>query len=272
MEQKLFFQSSLPRAGSTLLHNIVGQNPDFFVTPTSGLVDLMLGTRIGYNDNPESKAGDPEEWKEGFLNYCRFGFHGYMQSLTDKPYFFDKSRAWGPYYPLVSMIIPNPKMVFMVRDFRSIYSSMEKLFRKNPDIDPKIMNNIDMTGITTDQRVEIWGNTHPIGFTITKLHQSILDGTAQNFLFFKYEDFCKFPDEHMKQMYEFFEIPYYQHDWDNIEQITEENDTVHGIFGDHKIKTKLKAVKEDYYEILGNFTCNKIKNEYKWFYDYFQYR
>ena len=78
---------------------------------------------------------------------------------------------------------------------------MEKLFRKNPDIDPKIMNNIDMTGITTDQRVEIWGNTHPVGFTITKLHQSILDGTAQNFLFFKYEDFCQFPDEHMKKMY-----------------------------------------------------------------------
>ena len=91
-------------------------------------------------------------------------------------------------------------------------------------------------------------------------------------MFFKYEDFCQFPDEHMKKMYEFFEIPYYQHDWDNIEQITEENDTVHGIFGDHKIKTKLKAVKEDYYEILGNFTCNKIKNEYKWFYDYFHYR
>ena len=72
MEQKLFFQSSLPRAGSTLLHNIVGQNPDFFVTPTSGLVDLMLGTRIGYNDNPESKAGAPDKWKEGFLNLICF--------------------------------------------------------------------------------------------------------------------------------------------------------------------------------------------------------
>ena len=105
------------------------------------------------------------------------------------------------------MIMPNPKIVFMVRDFRAIYSSMEKLFRKNPDIDPKIMNNIDMTGITTDQRVEIWGNTHPVGFTITKLHQSILDGTAQNFLFFKYEDFCQFPDEHMKKMYKFLVFP-----------------------------------------------------------------
>ena len=76
----------------------------------------------------------------------------------------------------------------------------------------------------------------------------------------------------MKKMYEFFEIPYYQHDWNNIEQITEENDVVHGIFGDHKIRTELKAVKEDYYEVLGNFTCNRIKNEYKWFYDYFQYK
>ena len=74
MKQKLFFQSSLPRAGSTLLQNIVGQNPDFYVSPTSGLVDLMLGTRIGYNDNPESKASTPEEWKAGFLGLHRDSF------------------------------------------------------------------------------------------------------------------------------------------------------------------------------------------------------
>ena len=94
MKQKLFFQSSLPRAGSTLLQNIVAHNPDFYSSPTSGLVDLMLGTRIGYNENPESKAASLEEWKAGFLGYCRAGFDGYMKALTDKPYFFDKSRAY----------------------------------------------------------------------------------------------------------------------------------------------------------------------------------
>ena len=272
MKQKLFFQSSLPRAGSTLLQNIVAHNPDFYSSPTSGLVDLMLGTRIGYNENPESKAASLEEWKAGFLGYCRAGFDGYMKALTDKPYFFDKSRAWGPYYSLLEMIVPNPKVVYMVRDFRAIYSSMEKLFRKNPDVDPKIMNNIDMTGITTDQRVTHWANTHPVGFTITKLHQCLLDGTAKNFLFFKYEEFCQSPDEHMKSLYEFFELPYYQHDWNDIKQITHENDAVHGIFGDHKIRNKLEAQKEDFYEILGNYTCDRIKNEYKWFYDYFNYQ
>ena len=41
-KQTVFYQSSLPRAGSTLLQNIIGQNPKFHVTPTSGMIDMML--------------------------------------------------------------------------------------------------------------------------------------------------------------------------------------------------------------------------------------
>ena len=51
MKQIIYYQSSLPRAGTTLLQNIIGQNPAFHVTPTSGMIDLVLGARIGYNDN-----------------------------------------------------------------------------------------------------------------------------------------------------------------------------------------------------------------------------
>ena len=69
MNQKIFYQSSLPRAGSTLLQNIMGQNPLFHVTPTSGMIDMMLGTRIGYNGNTEAKAGDKDKWREGFYAY-----------------------------------------------------------------------------------------------------------------------------------------------------------------------------------------------------------
>ena len=76
MKQTAFYQSSMPRAGSTLLQNIIGQNPLFHVTPTSGMIDMMLGTRIGYNGNHESKAGDFKQWKEGFYAYCREGFKG----------------------------------------------------------------------------------------------------------------------------------------------------------------------------------------------------
>ena len=49
MEQ-IFFQSSLPRAGSTLLQNIMGQNPEFYVTPTSGVLELLHSARFQYTN------------------------------------------------------------------------------------------------------------------------------------------------------------------------------------------------------------------------------
>ena len=75
---------------------------------------------------------------------------------------------WGAYYDLLNQIIPNPRVVIMVRDLRAIYSSMEKKFRQNPDIDAKIMKNIEMTGITTDQRDEIKSQKHTTGNTGSK--------------------------------------------------------------------------------------------------------
>ena len=58
--KKIFFQSSLPRAGSTLLQNIIGQNPDFYVTPTSGVLELLYGARNHYTACDEFKAQDSE--------------------------------------------------------------------------------------------------------------------------------------------------------------------------------------------------------------------
>ncbi len=95
MSQTVFYQSSLPRAGSTLLQNIIGQNPQFHVTPTSGMIDLMLGTRIGYNGNKESKAGDKDMWREGFYAYCREGFKGYLQN--HRPRMAPNTRRLEPY-------------------------------------------------------------------------------------------------------------------------------------------------------------------------------
>ena len=271
MQQRLLYNASLPRAGSTLLQNIVGHHPHFYVSPTSALIDLVLGTRIGYNDAPQTAYTDTETWKRGFLNYCRFGLHGFMQAVTDKPFYLDKSRMWASYYDLLNMIEPNPKIVLMVRDLRSIYASMEKKFRENPDVDPKIMDNVKMTGITTDQRVTHWSQTHPVGYSVIKLHELILQKLDKNILFFRYEDFCQAPDEHMKRLYEFFQVEYFQHDWNNIQQLTSENDEAHGIFGDHKIRKELKPLRKDFLEVLGPYTCDRIVKENQWFYNYFKY-
>ena len=272
MSQVIYYQSSLPRAGSTLLQNLIGQNPQFHVTPTSGMIDLMLGTRIGYNGNKESKAGDTDMWREGFYAFCREGIKGYTANLTDKPFILDKNRAWGSYYPLLNNILPNPKIIFMVRDLKAVFASMEKKFRANPDIDDGTINNITITGVTTQQRVEKWAQGHPIGYAVNKLHQSILDKTAQKFLFIRYEDLCTNPEPQLKSVYEFFELPHFKHDFQNIPQITIEDDSVHGIYGDHTIRSTLGMLPDDSKDVLGEYTSEWIYQNFKWYYDIFGYK
>jgi sulfotransferase len=272
MKQTLFYQSSLPRAGSTLLQNIMGQNPDFHVTPTSGMIDLMLGTRIGYNGNKEAKAGDTQMWKEGFYSYCREGFKGYISNLTDKPYILDKNRAWGSYYPLLNKINPNPKIIFMVRDLKAIFASMEKKFRMNPDYDDGLLDNAKLKNITTQQRIETWSAGHPIGYALEKLNQSILDKSAQNFLFIKYEDLCSSPQIQIDSIYNYLDIPSFIHNFDSIPQVTTEDDTVYGIYGDHIIRNTLSPLPDDTIEILGKSTCDWINKRYKAYSDIMGYR
>src|SRR5271155_615721 len=92
---KIFYQSSMPRSGSTLLQNIMAQNPDFYVTPTSGLLELVYGARASYTGNAEFNAQDADAMKKAFLGFCRAGMEGYFRALTDKPYVIDKSRGWN---------------------------------------------------------------------------------------------------------------------------------------------------------------------------------
>jgi sulfotransferase len=272
MKQTVFYQSSMPRAGSTLLQNLIGQNPQFHVTPTSGMIDLMLGARIGYNENQEAKAGDKDMWREGFYAFCREGFKGYTANLTDKPYILDKNRNWAASYPLLLNIHPNPKILFLVRDLRCIFASMEKKFRANPDIEDGTVDNMNLTGLTTQARVEKWAASHPIGHALPKLFQSLLDKTAENFIFIRYEDLCTNPEAQLKRIYAYLEVPYFQHNYDHIPQITVEDDTVHGIYGDHTIRNTLGMLPDDSKEILGDYTYEWIHDNFRWYFNTFNYK
>lgn len=271
MAQKIFFQSSLPRAGSTLFQNIMGQNPEFYVTPTSGVLELVYAARANYTSSPEFNAQDAELMKRGFVNFCHAGIHGYFNAITDKPFVLDKSRGWGIHYDFLNSFYPNPKIICMVRDLRGIYASMEKNFRKNQHKDQGIVNHAEMKGTTTEKRIDIWTNSQPVGLSIERLYQILREGISKKMLFIKYEDLARNPDAEMRKVYSYLELPYFQHDYDNIVQITQEDDSVYGIYGDHQIRTKLEPPSNDFKEVLGVNAANWIKTNFKWFYDEFKY-
>jgi len=271
MVNKIFFQSSLPRAGSTLLQNVMGQNPEFYVTPTSGVLELLYAARANYTTSPEFKAQDSSLMKDGFTSFCKSGIEGFFNGVTDKPYVLDKSRGWGIHYGFLESFYPEPKVICMVRDIRGIYSSMEKNFRKSQHLDSGMVNHAQLKGTTTEKRIDIWAQGQPVGIAVERLQEIFRQGINKKMLFVKFEDLCSKPEKEMRRIYEYLEIPYFEHDFNNVQQITVEDDSVYGIYGDHTIKNKIEPLKNDYSQILGSSANNWIKTNYKWFYDEFKY-
>lgn len=271
MRKKIFYQSSLPRSGSTLLQNILSQNPDFYCTPTSGVLELLYAARGNYTNSLEFKAQDSDLMKKGFVNFCKEGMYGFYDAITEKKYVMDKSRGWSIHYDFLNMIHPNPKIICMVRDLRDVFASMEKKFRANPDKSNDMVDWSRMQGTTVPKRIDMWIQSPPVGIALERLVELFRMGLAPKILFLKYEDLCLYPDVSMKRVYDFLEVDYYYHDFDNIEQITKEDDEVYGQYGDHKIRKTLELLSSDADTILGKDVTNWIYEHYKWFFDEFRY-
>lgn len=271
MVEKVFFQSSLPRSGSTLFQNIMAQNPEFYVTPTSGVLELLYGARVNYTDSPEFKAQDHEEMRKGFYGFCRSGLHGFFDAITDRPYVLDKSRGWAIHRGFLNEFYPDPKIVCLVRDPRSILSSMEKKFRANQHKDHKITDHQKLVGITTESRIDVWVSSPPFGLAMERLKQVFKEGINQKMLFIRFEDLVIHPNREIDRVYDYLGLTRYDHDFENIQQTTREDDSIYGIYGDHTIRPKLETPRPDYREILGVDASTWVKNKYSWFYEEFKY-
>ena len=272
MTSKIFYQSSLPRAGSTLLQNILAQNPDFYVTPTSGLLELIFGARSNYTNLAEFKAQDADAMKKAFLSFSRAGMEGYFRALTDKPYVVDKSRGWGIHFDLLQMIFDeDPKIICMVRDLRQIVSSLEKKFRQNPDKVRLIENHANVTGTNTLKRALIHLQSPPVGLALDRLIEVHHRGWAKKMHFVRFEDLTTQPKLTLQKIYRYLEVPEFQHDFNGVAQVTQEDDSVFGIPGLHEIRPKVEPLPSDYLQILGPDAVRHMQQQFAWYFKLFNY-
>ena len=150
--RKFYYLGGLPRSGSTLLTNILLQNPKFATTATSSLLDFMLQIRDNWNKLEGHKVYENGQDKWGVIRAIMQAYH-----KTDKEIIFDKNRGWSNHIEFVEKVTGEKvKIIACVRNLEDICSSFEKLFRKNR-ADGEIhgeFNNPQMK--TIDGRVGVW--------------------------------------------------------------------------------------------------------------------
>ena len=125
--RKFYYLGGLPRSGSTLLTNILLQNPKFATTATSSLLDFMLQIRDNWNKLEGHKVYEDGQDKWGVIRAIMQAYH-----KTDKEIIFDKNRGWSNHIEFVEKVTGEKvKIIACVRNLEDICSSFEKLFRKN---------------------------------------------------------------------------------------------------------------------------------------------
>jgi len=254
--KKIYFINGMPRSGSTLLSNILAQNPRFHVTPTSGLSELIFGVHQFWKTNPVIKASETPEKQ---LAIIRDLFQSYHQD-TDRPIVFNKSRGWAPIIELVENSLDQPiKILTTTRKITNILASMEKLYRKEiKNINSPMEMNSQMH--TLEGRLSVWTSQEGlVGSAFNSIRDAVMRGHGKKFHFIDFEKLTTQPELTMKYVYDFLGEEYYEHNFNNVPQYTKENDTEHGFSDLHTIKPKVEPVKDDSQEILG-YTWEQFQN------------
>lgn len=274
MLQEVFFNSSLPRACSTLFQNVLGQNPKIHVTPTDGVLELLYSARQQFATSPEFKAQDSDLMQKGWLSFCRAGLYGFYEAVTDKPYVISKSRGWGLYYSWLENFLPTPKVICLVRDIKEIVASLEELHRKQEAVSTDgMVNHAQMQNTTTAKRVDTFLNSQPLGLALERLGEIIRFGNADKILFIRAEDFTSNPQKQIDRVYEYLNINSYTHDFNNIEQITTEDDSVYGLTNSlHTIRKEIRPLEPKAEKVLGKEITQWFnQGQFEWFEEAFGY-
>jgi sulfotransferase len=235
---------------------------------------LVFGARANFSTSPEFKAQDSDLMSKGFKGFCKGGIDSYFNAITDKKYVLEKSRGWGVYRGFLESFYPDPKIICLVRNLKDVVASYEKIYRNNPQSFDPIRDDSTGRGTTVHKRVDEWmAATNTIGRATERIFEMIRLGYDDKILFVKCEDLCLYPETEMSRVYQYLGIPYFKHDFDNITQITQEDDSVYGLTKDlHTIRPKLEMKPSDADGILGKDITDWLFKNYEWYYRKFNYK
>lgn len=262
------FLTGLPRSGSTLVSNLLGNHPDIFATPSSPLANIVGTIRETYS-NDQFFMSQLDDNYDYLYEKIGEGSRAYIEAWQDKNHSvtIDKNRGWLHQAEVIRELYPKFKMIVTLRDLRHVYASMERRHRQTALISPL------GGGHQVDSRAaSFFDKDNGIcGSALTALQNlkdipNIIVGTDLPHLFFlRYEDLMNKPQEVMSMLFDFVGVDDYKLDFNNIKQVTNESDSHYRFKYMHKIKPKLEPASQNLEDISPSIV-GEIAQRYAWFY------
>jgi sulfotransferase len=266
--KKICFVGGLPRSGSTLLCNILNQNPRFYASGTSPLPHMLGAVKKSWDKSLDVLSQIDQE-KDHYFNRFAAVLRGITEAWyqdIDAEVIFDKSRPWNAHYLLLKQLYENPRMILCVRDLRSVFASIEKHYLESMLYGSLLHQTIN------NKLKEVFDGKGVIGNQLMYMMDLHERGLFSEILVIKYEVFTREPKETMDRLYEYVGEEPYEHDFDHVVRTTQENDGVYRYHYPHRGEGKVTpAEPNDWQGIIPEKAARIIRKQHDPFFRAFGY-
>ncbi len=256
--------TGLPRAGSTLLCQLLAMHPEIDCEGMSSpLCNLLLGVRRMASDDQfmlsqldhafESGYGHLQDAMQGFLR-------GWLKS--DSKVVVDKNRAWLHCIEMVLKLAPETKMIVCLRELGQIYGSIEAQHQKTIMLDfIDHLADFDRFG----RADMLFAKDKVIGAPLISIHavQDLPEVVRQRLFFMRFEDMMENPKAVMKKLYAWLGLSEFDLDLNNIKTLTRESDSHYRMKFSHAQQNSMGKPKR--HEISPRIQA-QIEQAYAWYY------
>lgn len=195
--------AGLPRAGSTLLCQLLAEHPEIYCEGhSSPLCNSLLATRRFISDDQFllSQLDVQSDVTYAHLKSAMQGFlHGWHDGCG-KPVVVDKNRAWIHCIEFLLHLDPDAKLLVTIRELGQIYGSIESQHQKTILLDfIDHLADFDRFG-RADQ---LFAKDKAIGAPLSSIHAvpDLPQAVKDRLYFVKFEDLMAQPVEAMSRIY-----------------------------------------------------------------------
>ena len=269
IDKKIVYVTGLPRAGTTLMCQLLGQHPDVYhaghSSPLCGAIN-QFRRNISDSDFMLSQLDrDLELVHNRLLAATRGLINGWFEE-TELPVVVDKNRGWLNMVQMMEVIDPDFQMIVCVRDPRQIMGSIEKQHAKTRLLD--FPDHMDPHSIS-NRMSRLFDERGLVGESIKYIEQmqDIEDEEIRGRLcYVLYEDLVTNPVDSMSFIYDWLGIEDCMIDPDNLEVIPGEADSYYRYKYTHRTYKKISA-KEPH--VLPFRIEEAILRQFSWFFRQF---
>jgi len=219
--KQLLFLVAQPRSGNTLFASIMNQNSEIAATANSITLEIMrdlflLKQKDVFQNFPDHKSLD---------NVLDVVYETYYKDWPQR-IIIDRGPVMTPgNFQLIQKHFKKPfKCIVLLRDLIDVLASYMQWYTENPDAFP---NRFGLT--TDDEKLSMIMNKNG---AVARDLEAIKNAYQHLDIchFVKYDDMVENPEKEFKKIYEFMGEPYFNHRFDNLDQVN-----VNGLSYDDKV-------------------------------------